>query len=304
MNWHYFGLLFITSTVGSGWITWFLIKIFKSKRVLDIPNARSNHQNPIPRGAGLATLIIFVVGYPFFSYVAFNEIYNSFILAGAALIIGAVGFIDDLKPLSIKIRLAAHLLAASLVVFLLLQEVNLLLPSFIPNLIEKILISLTLAYFISIYNFMDGIDGITGSNNIMMMIGVLLLVITKTEQWSLGYISALIIGSSIGFLIFNWHPAKIFYGDVGSTLSGFIIGYCLLKLAYKGGVINSLILPSYYLCDATFTLISRMVKREKFWQPHSKHVYQRLVRSGLSHSHVTLMVTLYSSIAIITALCL
>ena len=101
------------------------------------------------------------------------------------------------------------------------------------------------------------------------------------------YPAVMLVAISFGFLVFNWHPAKIFMGDVGSVPMGYVMGFLLLSLALQGYPIPALILPAYYLADASFTLAKRLCEGKKIWQPHSEHCYQKAVRAGLSHSLTT-----------------
>lgn len=147
---------------------------------------------------------------------------------------------------------------------------------------------------------MDGIDGITGveAGSIGLGIFVLALYVPLPQFIGLGYIGLGILAIMIGFLIWNWHPAKLFLGDVGSVPLGFILGWLLLKVASEGAWAIALILPSYYLFDATFTLIKRALRREKIWQAHREHFYQKATQRGFSHARVSVMILISNLVLI------
>jgi len=148
-------------------------------------------------------------------------------------------------------------------------------------------------WFINLYNFMDGIDGITGIETLVITLGIIVLAqITDGAPDTLQGPALVIAATAVGFLIWNWAPAKIFMGDVGSVPLGFVLGWLLLDLAGEGYVLAALILPGYYLTDATVTLFSRLLRGEKIWQAHRQHAYQQAVQNGLSHGSVSIRVAL------------
>jgi len=145
-------------------------------------------------------------------------------------------------------------------------------------------------WFINLFNFMDGIDGIASVEAIAISIGIFIIVrkLGFNEQ---SLILSLSCGAAtLGFLRWNWHPAQIFLGDVGSIPLGFLLGWMLLGLAANGAWSPALILPLYFLIDATWTLIQRIINRERFWEAHRQHFYQRAVASGLKHDQVAWIV--------------
>jgi UDP-N-acetylmuramyl pentapeptide phosphotransferase/UDP-N-acetylglucosamine-1-phosphate transferase len=153
--------------------------------------------------------------------------------------------------------------------------------------IDKFAAGFLLLGFINAFNFMDGIDGITASETIHICASLLFLAILPSE---LQILLIVIIAATIGFGIWNWHPAKIFMGDVGSIPLGFILGWSLLYIATREYFIEAMIIPAYYLADTGITLLKRLVQGKKIWQAHSEHFYQQAVRAGRSHSHVVKMV--------------
>ena len=149
---------------------------------------------------------------------------------------------------------------------------------------------------------MDGIDGISGVETAGIGIGVAALAAAASTSHSNGLFGLTVAASAIGFLHWNWHPAKVFLGDVGSVPLGFVLGWLLLRLTGEGLWAAAIILPLYYFLDATITLLHRTVKREKIWEAHRGHFYQRAVQRGLSHGTVSSAVALNNVVLIGLAL--
>ena len=246
-----------------------------ARAVMDIPNERSMHKIPVPRGGGLAIMIVIVVGLLFSLLIDQPNAANSLLLLGAIGLLMFVSWLDDRKGMGVKIRLGAHVLAA-FVGSLALGPDAMALGGFLPFWLDRTLVVLGWAWFMNLYNFMDGIDGITGVQSVSCAAGfALLIALLGTSDPVLTFIPALIIGSSFGFLTMNWHPARIFLGDVGSVPLGFLIGYLLLSLACAGHPAPALLLPLYYLADSGITILKRTLRGEKIWQAHRSHFYQR-----------------------------
>jgi len=149
------------------------------------------------------------------------------------------------------------------------------------------IVGLVWVWAVNLFNFMDGIDGIAGTE--AASIGAGLLVFTTFGAGAnsvLALLCAALLGGSIGFLVWNWSPARIFLGDVGSAPLGYLLGFLLLGLAARGFWKIALILPLYFLADATITLGRRLLRGERVWQAHREHFYQLAVRRGLSHAAV------------------
>jgi UDP-N-acetylmuramyl pentapeptide phosphotransferase/UDP-N-acetylglucosamine-1-phosphate transferase len=203
---------------------------------------------------------------------------------GAAAMLAAVSWLDDRRGLGALPRIAAQLIAVGLV--LIPTGFSGLANSFgPPPWLVLPLIALAWVWFVNLYNFMDGIDGITGVETACLAFGILALGWPQTDA-----AAAAIMGAALGFLAWNWPPARIFLGDVGSVPLGFLLGALLLSLAGDGHWASALILPLYYLADATLTLLRRAARREKIWRAHREHFYQRATQGGLSHARVSLAV--------------
>jgi UDP-N-acetylmuramyl pentapeptide phosphotransferase/UDP-N-acetylglucosamine-1-phosphate transferase len=167
---------------------------------------------------------------------------------------------------------------------------------------EQAVIVLCWLWFINLTNFMDGIDGITCMQVIVMCVGICLISLLFPLPHALTTQASILAAAALGFFWFNRHPAKLFMGDVGSITLGFLMFYLLLSLSLNGALLSALILPAYYLSDATFTLLTRLLRREKIWQAHSSHAYQKAVRRGLKHTEVVHKITLLNICLVILAI--
>jgi UDP-N-acetylmuramyl pentapeptide phosphotransferase/UDP-N-acetylglucosamine-1-phosphate transferase len=156
-------------------------------------------------------------------------------------------------------------------------------------------------WFVNLYNFIDGIDGIAGSLTAMAGLGIVFVAMAAGLDPVLPLLAAATGGAALGFLAWNWHPARIFLGDVGSVPLGFVVGGLLILLACRGEWAAALILPGYALGDATLTLLGRMVRGERFWRPHREHFYQRAVQGGLSHDAVVRRILLVQTMLLLLA---
>lgn len=266
-------------------VTGRLIGILERRAILDRPNRRSSHAVPVPRGGGLAVMgVLLPVLAAMLIYLG-RGIPEAAILLAALLLLAAVSWADDLKGLPARARLAAHFLAAAGAVYLLRHQISM--PQLAPDWAVFPLAAVALVWFANLYNFMDGIDGITGVETVTLGAGIALIAALEHADAPAVAIALAAGGAALGFLVWNWHPARIFMGDVGSIPLGFLMGFLLLSLAGSGQWAPALILPAYYLADATFTLGRRLLRGEKIWEAHKEHIYQIAVQRGKSHAHVS-----------------
>jgi len=278
-----FDLALITGAAVCSWLgSRLLITFLASRGVLDVPVTRSSHTAPTPRGGGIA-----VIG----TVILIGAISGSFPLVILILtgVLALIGWIDDVRSISPLPRFSAQILAVVVALYL---EPNLAtIPhADIPMTLGAAILGVGWLWFINLYNFMDGIDGITGVETLSICIGIALVSIIAGTPGDLILPSALIAAAIFGFLFVNWHPAKIFLGDVGSIPLGFVIGWMLISLAQHGAWAAAIILPMYYLADATITLLRRLMRKEKIWQAHKNHFYQRAHQCGLGHNQIALRI--------------
>jgi UDP-N-acetylmuramyl pentapeptide phosphotransferase/UDP-N-acetylglucosamine-1-phosphate transferase len=262
-----------------------LIPILRRRDVLDHPNARSSHHIPTPRGGGIA-----VTGVVLLAWLALYRL--GWVTAGVisvslgAAILAAVSWADDLRGLSPGIRLLVQLIAVTIGI-LALPEAHNRLEVWLGTMLYFVGLGALWIWWINLFNFMDGIDGLATSEAAAVAGGLLLFATFGVgEDPASALYNAGLFGAAIGFLWWNWSPARIFLGDVGSIPLGYVSGFLLLGLAARGHWKIALIVPLYFLADATITLLQRLLRGERVWQAHRQHFYQRAVRDGLDHGAV------------------
>jgi Fuc2NAc and GlcNAc transferase len=292
MNWLIFFLAGLL--IFSYLLTWITRSITLQRKILDIPNERSSHLEPTPRGGGIAIVIAWYIGisFLFFCNLLNRDLYFA-LLAG--LILAIISLLDDIISLKPILRMIFQVLTA-LIAFCFLggmKDVVVFNDISIPVYIIYPVAIIGIVWFINLYNFLDGIDGYASIEAIML--GAALFLLTGNA------VNAVIIACVTGFLIWNWPKAKIFMGDVGSTQLGFIL--IILGIYYHNedrlSIIWWLVLTSPFWFDATLTLFRRWRNREKLSQAHRKHIYQRLNQSGFSHLRVDLFLIMLNALLII-----
>lgn len=252
--------------------------------VMDIPNERSSHSVPTPRGGGIAIAIVWFLAISFLF--ARKEIdKNLFLGLLCGLPISAIGFIDDLISITPRMRLFVQVCSALLAVFFLggVNAIDLGFTTIAIPYLFSLLAVVGIVWLTNLFNFLDGIDGYISTSTIFIAL-VAALLLGCSHMLLLAVIT-------LGFLIWNWQPAKIFMGDVGSTLLGFTIGVFVIYYQNVGAVsiIIWLMLTSLCWFDASLTLYRRWRNGEELSKAHRKHSYQRLVQFGFSHQMTVLL---------------
>ncbi len=282
-------------------LSWLLIGLYAramtASRRLEPPNPRSMHKVPVPVGAGLAMVATTLLLWPL-SQGTLSQPHALLLASFAGL--GALSWVDDWRPLSPAVRLGAQALAVVVCLASLPPEARVL-PA-IPVAVERVLSGLAWLWFINLFNFMDGIDGLAGSETIAVALGYMLLLTYIGAGGPLWHLALVIAASAAGYLVWNWHPAKVFMGDAGSVPLGFVLGWLLLDLALDGHWAAAAILPAYFVADATYTLIKRALRGEKPWQAHREHFYQHAVLGGTTPSGVVGRVAVANAALIALAL--
>ncbi len=199
---------------------------------------------------------------------------------GASLFIAIVGFADDVKPISVLPRLMLQALAVGAIIFTASSDLRIV-PA-CPLWIERGLLLLAGLWFVNLVNFMDGLDWMTVAEVVPITGAMVVLGSSGELPVSATIVAAALCGAMVGFAPFNRPVAKIFLGDVGSLPIGLLLGWCLLQLAYHQHLAAALLLPLYYLSDATVTLLRRLVRGEPFWAAHRSHFYQRATDNGFT----------------------
>ncbi|MGF6769019.1 UDP-N-acetylmuramyl pentapeptide phosphotransferase/UDP-N-acetylglucosamine-1-phosphate transferase [Paraburkholderia sp. GAS199] len=237
---------------------------------VDIPNARSLHNRPVPRVGGWAIVPVVVVA----TLLAAPTLW---LPAAGAAFLAAVSQIDDRRGMTARVRFGAHLLAVAVLIVAHMAQA----PWW-----ALVVIGFLMLWLVNLYNFMDGADGLAGG---MALFGFAAYAIgaalSAHPSAGLSVVSAAVAGSAVGFLIFNFHPARIFLGDAGSIPLGYLAG----ALGYWGWseqvwpIWFPALVFSPFIGDASVTLLRRLLRGEKVWQAHREHYYQRMVQYGLGH---------------------
>lgn len=263
------------------------------KGILDVPNVRSSHKKPTPRGGGLGFIIPLLFSLIILRYFKIIPLSFTVALFGGGTLVAILGWMDDNGGLTAGMRVLFHFLAASWAVFWLggFPGLNLGLFTVHFSWFGSILAVIGTVWMTNLYNFMDGIDGIAGTEAVSVAVVAAIFIYLRGEN-GLAYFCGFTACSVTGFLVWNWPPAKIFMGDVGSVFLGFIFSVLML-LSEKTGVLPLMlwfVLLGVFIVDATATLLYRIGKGEKWYEAHRCHVYQLAVQAGYSHRQVTLTV--------------
>ena len=275
----------VAVTVATWVATWAVLRSLIRFRVYDTPNARSSHEQPKPRGGGLALVPMLLIAWIAAAAWFGATLPGFWVVVSAAAVLAGVFWIDDLKNLPVFLRLAVQALAVGLGIAA-MDGAGQVFQGLLPPLLDRLATALLWLWFVNLFNFMDGIDGIAGVEASSLGLG--LVLVGAVAAWPGIHVAlpALLVAAMLGFLAWNWAPAKLFLGDVGSVPLGYLLGWLLLSAAANGAWAAALILPLYYLADATITLIKRALRGAKVWRAHREHFYQRAVQGGASHAWV------------------
>jgi Fuc2NAc and GlcNAc transferase len=298
-------------------LTGLLRRYAMTKKLLDIPNERSSHLVPTPRGGGLAMVVSFITSILVLWWLGSGganldvEVTSSFhgvvassllfgidtplllALLGAGGCVAVIGFLDDHGHIPARWRLLAHFISALWALFWLGGLPPLPIFGVMIDLgwLGHILAAVYLVWLLNLYNFMDGIDGIAGIEAMTVCLaGVVLYLLSPSNGGSMWVLPMLLFSSVVGFLIWNFSPAKIFMGDVGSGFLGLMLGSLQIQAAWNNPNLfwAWLILLGMFVVDATVTLIRRILRGEKFYKAHRSHAYQYAACRFSSHKIVSL----------------
>ncbi|MGE8101948.1 MraY family glycosyltransferase [Pseudomonas fluorescens] len=264
-----------------------------SRSLMDIPNARSSHSRPTPRSGGVAIVLSFLAVLPVLGWFGVASWELVWALLGAGGGIAIIGFVDDRSHIAVRWRLLGHFAGAVWVLcwFNGMPALNIFGISLSLGWLGNVLAAVYLVWMLNLYNFMDGIDGIASIEAVSVCLGACLV------YWLCGYDSLiwaplLLAMSVLGFLYWNFPPARIFMGDAGSGFLGMVLGVFSLQAAWHSTSLFWvwLILIGVFVVDATFTLIRRFLQGARIYEAHRSHAYQCASRQLGTHSIVTLAV--------------
>lgn len=286
-------LVGLVAFVASALFTGLARRYLLSRKVLDIPNARSSHAVPTPRGGGVSIVVVFLLAVLLF--VLRGVISNSlgWALIGGGLAVAVAGFLDDHFRVPAWLRLLIHFATAGWA----LWQLNGMGPLHLGWIIwdwdwvGQIVALVGLVWMINLYNFMDGIDGLAGLEAVCAS-GLGGLLLAWIGLGGLADCALVLAAASAGFLVWNWPPAKVFMGDVGSGFLGFVFGVLVISSAKERPWLlwPWLILLSVFIVDSSLTLMRRLITGARWYEAHCSHAYQHAARRWGSHSKVTLTI--------------
>jgi Fuc2NAc and GlcNAc transferase len=286
-------LTIVFAFLASASLTALVRRYLLRRKVLDIPNGRSSHSLPTPRGGGLSIVVVFLGIVLWFAHRGDISASLGSALIWGGLAVAGVGFLDDHFPVPPRVRLLVHFAAAGWALWKLNGMGPLHLGSIIWDWgwVGQLLALVSLVWMINLYNFMDGIDGIAGVEAVCAS-GLGGLVLAWSGLAGLAEAALVLAGASAGFLAWNWPPAKIFMGDVGSGFLGFVFGVLAIASAKERPWMlwPWLILLSIFIVDSIVTLLRRLLTGARWYQAHCSHAYQHAARRWGSHSKVTLTI--------------
>lgn len=292
-------LFLAVGAFASGWLGTLVIRRFAGRiGLVQVPNERSSHSIPTPQGGGIAIAVIAIAT----AAIAGAMEPDLLVLAGLCTVIAAMGFIDDLYELSPALRFPIQGLVIAALVAWALPLPDLVLPFGLDvgGLLLLATVWLFALWWLNLFNFMDGIDGIAAGQAIVILMGGLVIALSTDPLFltvPFGLLALVTAAATGGFLVMNWAPARIFMGDAGSnTLALLIFAFCLGTVQQELiGYPSWLILLSVFTCDATVALLRRMARGERPWRAHRRHAYQQLSRRW-GHRRVSLLYTAMTAV--------
>ena len=291
-----------------------LINFLNKRNILDIPQRRSNHNIPKPKCAGLIIVPIIIVSIFFFINLDLIKSEPWKYICYFTFVLFLTSFLDDIFNLPSSLRLLIQIISITSVLQFFdaninefiektFSQLNLFHKKELLKVMIEILLIIIWLWITNLFNFMDGIDGISASQLITFSVGIIILSLNSELLLEFKYLGLIFFSSILGFLYWNQPPAKIFLGDCGSIPIGFLIGgICILSLLKLNNFIPTIILLLYYILDSSLTLVNRIFQKKNILEAHSEHFYQKKVRNGWSHKQVLLKITTVNSILIIFAL--
>jgi UDP-N-acetylmuramyl pentapeptide phosphotransferase/UDP-N-acetylglucosamine-1-phosphate transferase len=277
--------LLLLSCVGlaailSAALTWALRPLLV-RYALARPNARSSHKIPTPQGAGIAVIgATLIVAAAIILLAGSASLQLPLAVFSACIFVAIVGTADDIRPVPVLPRLLLQAIAVGTVVSIIPSGLQIF--PVLPLWLERAIVLIAGLWFVNLVNFMDGLDWMTVSETVPVAGALILLGTLGILSPTAAIVAAALGGAMLGFAPFNRPVAKVFLGDVGSLPIGLLLGWCLLELAYRGQFVAALLLPLYYLADATVTMLRRLVAGEKIWAAHRSHFYQRATNNGFT----------------------
>lgn len=285
----------VATTAGAGAALHYL----RRRQIVDLPNERSSHSRPTPRGLGIAVVPVVLLGWLAIAALTASKPTETWWICAGACALAVVSWIDDFRGLPVAPRLLVQVVVVVVgVVFF--AEPRVLQSAVLPVWIEKGVMIVLWLGLINQVNFTDGIDGNLGTALACVCGGLFVVTWVAKAPGAIGSFSLTLAGGALGFLVYNWPPAKAFMGDVGSVPLGYLAGWLLLRTASYGLWLPVIILPLFYFADTAVTYSRRIARRTKFWKPHREYLYQRAARAT-HHAHVVSVVALCNAVLLCCA---
>jgi len=267
--------------------TGLIVNLAKKIGLVATPDGRTLHKGAKPLGGGGPVIVLALGAWVLWAW-PLSPVYIALLVS--AIILGVVSLIDDFLTVSAALRFSLQMIAVAICLYFLPSEQHVIWTGW-SIVIDRLVTGLCWLWFINLYNFMDGIDGLAASETISICIGVVLIGYFVGLPIDLVLLAALVACGAAGFLPWNWHKSRIMLGDLGSIPIGFLLGFLLINLAMKGYLVAALLLPLYFVADASITLVRRILTGERFWQPHNTHFYQNATKwGGLGHDQVVIRI--------------
>jgi Fuc2NAc and GlcNAc transferase len=278
----------VVAWVLTGWVRRYALR----RGLLDLPNPRSSHGQPVPLGGGLAIVLVTLTGIVSAAWIGWVSWRTAVALVGGGGAVAFIGWLDDRRGLAPSVRAAIQVCAAVWALAWLGGFPHLRWGETVLQLGPAGwgLATIGIVWGINFYNFMDGIDGLAAGEAVMVSAAMILLL--GGAGHGILVPVALVGGASAGFLLWNWPPARIFLGDVGSAFLGYVLGVLAVISENSGAlpVVGWLLLLGVFFVDATLTVARRIARGEPWYRAHRSHAYQRAVQAGFSHRTVTLAI--------------
>jgi Fuc2NAc and GlcNAc transferase len=299
-------LLFFAAAAASLVLTRLVRRYAVARSIVDVPNGRSLHAAPVPRGGGLAVAATVLSGMVLLTVFGNVPVAWTVAVVGGGAPIALIGWLDDRQHVTRRlVRGLVHFAGAAWALWwlgglpaLTLGSVTLALPVG-----GTILAAIGIVWWTNLYNFMDGIDGLAGGQAVTVAAAAGFFIILTGADPVLALPAFLLAGAAAGFLVLNWSPARIFMGDVGSGFIGFVFATFAIATENAGALplLVWVLLSGVFLFDSTVTLLRRVLRGEEWYQAHCVHAYQRLVTAGRSHAAVTTSILLVNGVLAILA---
>lgn len=284
-------LLFVCSII----LTYLARRYALRHDIIDHPNERSSHTTPKPRGGGIAIVatFTFALTYLWWGNIIASALFGALAIGG--LIIAALGYYDDIHHIKARTRVIIHFATANFALYLLngLPILDFGTWQFHLHWQGTVIGVISIVWLTNLYNFMDGIDGLAGSEGLFVSLTAG-FILWFTANHAIAILFFALAPAIAGFTVFNWPPAKIFLGDIGSGYLGYILSVLGIYTSKQTSLSISfwIILLAVFICDATFTVIKRALNGKPWYDAHREHAYQCLVAAGATHQQITLAILL------------